>query len=120
MPIRFGSDLQLANQIITETACLHLIDYATFAKEQWKQLVKKYLIEDAKIEPTVTLRLTDNWVEFNLRYIVDFKKRRMTKDHLYKAIYAAIEKTEGKVVIASATFEVVGVPELKVDLGKKD
>lgn len=120
LPIRFGSDLQLANQIITETASVHLMDYATFAKEQWKQLVKKYLIEDAKIEPTVTLKLTDDWVEFNLRYIVDFKKRRMTKDQLYKAIHAAIEKTEGKVVLASATFEVVGTPELKVDLGRKD
>ena len=34
----------------------------------------KYAVENAIIEPMVFLIATDNWMEFTLRYVVDFKK----------------------------------------------
>lgn len=37
---------------------------------------KKYLIEDAAIEPMVFLVANDNWMEFTIRYVVDFKKKK--------------------------------------------
>ena len=58
--------------------------------------------------------MTDNWVDFNLRYIVDYKKRRITKHTLNELIGKEIEKTNGKVVLASATFEIVNIPTLKI------
>ena len=79
-------------------------------------MVQKYLIENANVEPTLTLKLTDNWVEFNLRYVVDYKKRRMTKDELYKKINQAIDASQGKVRLASATFDIVGAPSVNVSL----
>ncbi|MCA0131606.1 mechanosensitive ion channel family protein [Winogradskyella alexanderae] len=118
LPIRYGSDIQLANSIIMDLAKSLLMDYASFAKNHWKKMVKKYLIENANVEPTLSLKLTDNWAEFNLRYVVDYKKRRITKDTLYKNILNAIDKTDGKVTLASATFDIVGAPTLKVDLGE--
>lgn len=119
LPIRYGSDIPLANKLILDISQAVLTDYANFAKDHWKQMVRKYLIEDAHVEPTLTLKLTDNWVEFNLRYVVDYKKRRTTKDRLFKDIYAAVIQTEGKVQLASASFEVVGVPDIKIDLNDK-
>lgn len=120
LPVHYGSDIQLANQLIMDTAQATLTEYADFAKDHWKKMVKKYLIENAHVEPTLTLKLTDNWVEFNLRYVVDYKKRRMTKDKLYKDIYNAIDKTEGKVTLASETFEIVGAPNIKIDMKDKN
>ena len=69
----------------------------------------------AIIKPTLTLKLTDNWIEFNLRYIVDYKKRRLTKNELFSQIYEKINNSNGKVVLASATFEVVGFPNLNIN-----
>ena len=119
LPIHYGSDIQLANQLILDTAQATLADYANFAKVHWKKMVKKYLIEDAHVEPTLTLKLTDNWVEFNLRYVVDFKKRRMTGDKLYKDIHDAIKKTDGQVILASETIEIVGTPDINIDIKDK-
>lgn len=61
----------------------------------------------------------DNWVDYTLRYTVDFKRRRITKDALYTALLKAIEQTNGKVQLASATFDIVGLPEVKVNLKNK-
>ncbi len=120
LPIKYGSDIQLANQIILDAARTSLSGYADFAKAHWKNMVGKYLIENAYVEPSLAMKLTDNWIEFNLRYVVDYKKRRMTKHQLFTDIYDAIIKTEGKVVLASATFEIVGVANLNIDPGKKN
>ncbi|MDX1683992.1 MAG: mechanosensitive ion channel [Saprospiraceae bacterium] len=118
IPVRYGSDIQLANKIIIDAAHNMLDEYATFAREHWKTMVKKYLIENANVEPTLTVELTDNWIEFNLRFVVDYKMRRSTKDRLFRDIHSAIEQTNGKVELASATHEIVGVPDIKVDLKK--
>ena len=82
-------------------------------------MVKKYLIEDANVASTLSLKLTDNWIEFNLRYVVDYKKRRLTQNAIFIEILDEITKTNGKVELASATFEVVGIPELNVDITNK-
>ena len=119
LPIKYGSDITLANKIIQKTADTQLSKYANIAKEDWKLMVKKYLIEDAIVASTLSLRLTDNWIEFNLRYVVDYKKRRLTQNAIFIEILDEITKTNGKVELASATFEVVGIPELKVDITNK-
>jgi small-conductance mechanosensitive channel len=119
LPVRYGSDLVLANRLIMQTAEKLLYEYAQFAKKHWKDMVKKYLIEDAHVEPTLTFKLTDNWIEFNLRFVVDYKRRRTTKNELFRELQTAIESTNGKVVLASATYEVTGIPEVKVNIGNK-
>jgi small-conductance mechanosensitive channel len=120
IPIKYGSDITLANQIILDAAKKTLSNYADFAKEHWKIMVSKYLIENANVDSTITFKLTDNWIEFNLRYVVDFKKRRATKKELFKDVFNEINKTNGKVTLASATFEIVGLPNLNVDISDKN
>lgn len=81
--------------------------------------MNKYYIEDAQVDPTLAITLTDNWVQFNLRYIVDYKKRRLTKHLLNERIHAEVLKTNGEVKFASATFEVVKLPDLKINMNKE-
>jgi small-conductance mechanosensitive channel len=119
LPIKYGSDVTLTNKIIQESANIYLSKYSDFAKEHWKLMVNKYLIEDAIVESTITLKLTDNWIEFNLRYVVDYKKRRVTKNAIFTNILDEIDKTKGKIVLASATFEVVGIPPVNVEISNK-
>lgn len=113
LPIRYGSDLELAKSIVISVAQEKLSDYVNASVEEWKAVVTKYYIEDAVVEPTLAITLTDNWVQFNLRYIVDYKKRRIVKNELNQEIGKRIELTKGKVILASATFEVVNIPTVK-------
>ncbi len=118
LPITFNSDLEMVNQIVKQATDDFLLEYARFAKENWEVMVKKYLIENANIEPNLMFVLNDNWVEFTLRYVVDYKKRGATKHKLFNEIYNSVMNSGGKVSFASATFELVGMPELKVKLEK--
>jgi small-conductance mechanosensitive channel len=110
LPIRYGSDVDLAKKIIIEIAQNTLSDYVTKSVATWRNVVSKYYIEDAEVAPTLAITLTDNWIQFNLRYIVDYKKRRYVKHLLNEQIAKAFENSNGKVVLASATFEIVRIP----------
>jgi hypothetical protein len=57
-------------------------------------------------------------MEFTVRYVVDYTRRRATKDTLFSHIVDAIEQSDGRVALASATFQVVGVPSLDVHVRK--
>ena len=116
LPVHYGSDVQLTRQILMDAATQTLGDFPAQAQRHWRKMVQKYLIENAIVEPTIGIKLTDNWIEFNLRYVVAYQKRRTTKTDLFVKILDAIEKTKGKVALASATFEVVDMPEIKLDI----
>ncbi len=119
LPIRYGSDIDLAKSIIIKIASELLSEYITNSKTQWKSVVNKYYIEDAVIEPTLAISLTDNWIQFNLRYIVDFKRRRYVKHLLNDKIRSEIENTNGKVILASSTVELIKIPDLNVKLNEE-
>lgn len=119
LPIRYGSDTELAKSIIIEVATEYLSKYVSESITEWKRVVAKYYIEDAQVHPTLAITLTDNWVQFNLRYIVDYKKRRFTKSILNEHIKEKIEATNGKVALASATFEIVNIPIVEINKEEK-
>ncbi|MBT8266651.1 MAG: mechanosensitive ion channel family protein [Bacteroidia bacterium] len=114
LPIKYGSDVELAKSIIIEIASKTLSDFVSNSISQWNQVVNKYYIENAQVDPTLAITMTDNWIQFNLRYIVDYKKRRHTKHILNELIGKEIEKTKGKVQLASATIEIVRIPNINV------
>ena len=107
LPIKYGSDYELARGILYDTAMTVVGQYAATAAVRWKALVRSYRIEDARIEPLVTLSANDNWVELTLRYVVDHRARRTTKDALFTAILRAFDQTEGRVSIASTTLQLL-------------
>jgi len=114
LPIKYGSDIDLVKLIVTEVAQEKLSEYVLESIAGWKNVVSKYYIEDALVEPTLAITMTDNWIQLNLRYIVDYKKRRLTKHILNEEIGKRIMATEGKVMLASATFEITSIPILNV------
>ncbi len=114
VPVKYGSDLKRARAILEHVAEEQLGDYARGASQAWSRLVQRFAIEDARVEPMVTLVANDNWVEFTLRYVVEYKRRRLTKDALFTRILAEFDATAGAVGIASATFHLVEAPPLEV------
>jgi len=115
LPIRYGSDIELAKKITVDIASEILSEYVQKSLATWSKVVNKYYIEDAQVEPTLAISMTDNWIEFNLRYIVDYKNRRSTKNLLNEKIGKAIQETKGKVILASVTLEIVKIPNVKIE-----
>jgi small-conductance mechanosensitive channel len=116
VPIKYGSDHLLARQILQDVVDEVIGDYSRRATESWQAMVKKYLVEEASVKPVITLALNDNWMEYTIRYVVDFKKRRGTKDQLFTQLLDEFVKTNGRVAIASTTIQLVELPPLNVNL----
>lgn len=114
VPVKYGSDYKLAREILQKIADDAVVGLIPEAKKTWRGMVNKYRIEDARIEPMVTLIANDNWLEFTIRYVTDFKRRRSTKDALFTRIMEKFDSTDGKVTLASATFQLVEAPVLNV------
>ncbi|PPD39332.1 MAG: transporter [Methylobacter sp.] len=114
IPVKYGSDRMLARELLLKAANDITGEDVETARAQWRMMVHKYLIEDAKVEPMVTLVANDNWLEFTVRYVVTYKLRRSQKDRLYTRILDDFDNTQSKVSIASATFHLVAAPVLDV------
>ena len=110
--VRYGSDWEHAREMLRQVANEVCGDYAVQSHDAWQQAVKRYRLEEANIEPLVTLVATDNWLEFTARYVVDYRKRRWTKDRLFTRILEEVDKSNGRIRLASSTVELVNIPQL--------
>lgn len=119
VPVKYGSDHRLARKILENVAKDRVGDYARSAAATWQDFSRKFMLEEAVTDPMVSLVANDNWMEFTVRYLVDFKKRRVTKDVLFTMIMDEFEKTDGKVGFASATFQIVETPVFDVRLSNR-
>ncbi len=101
VPVRTDSDYRLAREIMTSVGQRLQADTHSAAREIWATFVLHHRAEDTSLEVAVTLSFDANWIELTLRYVVDFRTRRATKDKLFTAILDEFEKTQGKVIIAT-------------------
>ncbi|MDP3090569.1 MAG: mechanosensitive ion channel [Nitrospira sp.] len=116
VPVKYGSDYRFSREIFQRILVEITGEYSTQAKASWTELIQQYRVDSAEIDPRVFLVANDNWMEFTLRYVVDYKKRRITKDRLFTRILEEVDQTNGRVALASATFHLVETPEIKVQL----
>ena len=118
IPIQYGSDYEKAKEIILKAGVDVAGDLTVRSKQKWTSLQNKYRLEDAQTEPMISLIANDNWAEYTLRYVVGYKRRRFTKSELFTKILTEIEKTNGAVKMASATFQLVQAPDFNVNIKK--
>lgn len=116
--VTYGSDVELAKKLIMHEAMALLSDYTKKSKVNWEKMVERYYIENARIDPSIAVRLTDNWIELNLRYITDYKLRRGTKHSLFDTIEKSFALNNDKVNLASATLQLLKLPEVDVSIKK--
>lgn len=116
IPIQYGSNYDKTKEILEKVGIEIAGDLTRQSKEKWTSMQSKYRLEDAQTEPMVSLIANDNWVEYTLRYVVSYKKRRATKTVLFTNILKQIEATNGEIKFASATFHLVEAPEIKIKM----
>jgi len=102
--VKYGSNYSLAREILHNAAQEVVGDYSDEAEKQWGVMVRKFLIENASTHPMVNITANENWVEFTLRYVVDYKLRVSVKDKLFTKILEKFENSSNEVELASTNF----------------
>lgn len=106
VPIKHGSDVNEVKEIFGNIANEIVGDYSRNAGVAWSELVNKYMVENAQVKPLITITFNENWINFTLRYVVDYKFRRGTKDQLFSKIQEASKTMPDKIKIAYSTLEI--------------
>ena len=116
IPVKYGCDAPFARETLTAIADELTAGWREEARTRWAEMVRDFRLEDARLEPIVTLVLNDNWMEFTVRYVTHYHRRRVTKDALFHRILVAFDAAPGRLGFASATFHLVEAPPIRVEV----
>ncbi|MDQ3233645.1 MAG: mechanosensitive ion channel family protein [Pseudobdellovibrionaceae bacterium] len=113
LPISYTANRQKAEQILLDAAKRHQACIDAMKHEDIKELQRRYYVVNLEdFQPKVFYRMTDNWLELAVRFITDTHGVRGVKDRMAREMLDAMEVAG--IGVASATFELVGMPPLRV------
>lgn len=112
--ITYDSNLKKAKEIALRIAHEVTDPFRIAATNELSDLGEKYLITQSDVDEQIYTKITDNWVDMRLRYVVDPRQRRAIKRSLFEKLLEAFNREED-IKIASATFEIVGFPPVKIE-----
>ncbi len=113
LPITYTADRSRAERILMEVAVRHTVPIGELGEAALLEMERRYFIRRSEMAPKVYYRLTDNWLELTVRFIARDHGIRELKDAMSREILAALD--DAGIGIASATFEVVGLPPLRLE-----
>ena len=112
IPITYQADRKRAEQILLEAARKHAVDADSIAAEAKTDLQDRFGVEPIDLEPRVYFRITDNWLELTVRFLLTTHQIRGAKDAISRHIVDAFD--DAGIGIASATYDIVGFPPVQL------
>jgi small-conductance mechanosensitive channel len=112
LPISYKDDRERAEAILLEAANRHTVLIGAMGKEALEAMQRRYNVRPADVEPKVYYRLTDNWLELTVRFVVEEHGIRDIKDAMSRDIIKALDAAG--IGLASATYDIVGLPSLRI------
>ena len=110
IPITYQADRAKVEAIMLDATRRHAVDPHAMPAAARSDMQEKFGIAPIDLEPRVFFRITDNWLELTVRFIVDTHGVRQVKDAMSREIIRDLDAAG--IGIASATYDIVGFPPL--------
>ena len=104
LPVTYASDVPAATDILAKTGQEYTRDFLSSAQGELDKLRSEAVVPDLNLEPTVYTKVTSNYVELTMRYLVEPRKRRQASSWLYQRIFEKVRGNEG-ISIGSDTMD---------------
>jgi small-conductance mechanosensitive channel len=117
LPIAFTANAAEAERILLEVATRHAVRYDELDLQAIDELKRRYFLERLGTQPRVYYRLTDQCLELTVRFVVRDRGIRDVKDAMSRDILREIQAVG--IVLATTSFEVVGLPPLRIEADGK-
>ncbi|HEX4124713.1 MAG TPA: hypothetical protein VHY37_08305, partial [Tepidisphaeraceae bacterium] len=114
LPFSYKDDRKRAEKILLDAATQHSVKEGDINERDMQELTRRYFLPSPDIKPRVFMRLTDNWIELTVRFLVGTHGIREVKNAMSRQIIDALDAA--KIGIASSTYDVVGMPPLRVQI----
>lgn len=117
LPVAYRDDHVLVEKILLHAAQAQQEMIHPMLMQESRKLCRQFdVLRIEELNPKVFYRFTDNWLELTVRFITRTYGVREVKDEMTRKILCELEKAG--IGIASATFAVVSVPPLQVQVQK--
>ena len=112
IPVTYTADRAKAEAILLAAAQEHAVDPGSLEDRVRNDLEKRFDVQPIDLVPRVYYRITDNWLELSVRFIVHDHLIRGVKDQMSRQILRGLDAAG--IGIASATYDIVGFPALEL------
>lgn len=108
LPLGYGEDRARAEQILLDVAERHTVPIRELSAEALAELQRRYFAPYADIKPRVFWRLTENWLELTVRFLVRDHGIRSVKDQMSREVLGALDAAG--IQVAPQRLAIVGAP----------
>lgn len=113
IPITYEADRKKTEEIMLAATEHNVFQITELSEQAVKKLEDHYFVNVGDFEPKVFYRITDNWLELTIRFIVGEHHVREVKDAISREMIAGLDAAG--IGIASATYDIVGFPKLQIE-----
>jgi small-conductance mechanosensitive channel len=117
VPIAYTADRDRAEQILLDVATRHAVRPEELDAGAVEELKRRYFLERLGTQPRVFWRITDNWLELTVRFVVRDRGIREVKDAICRDLLKSLDAAG--INIASATFDITSLPPLRIETASK-
>ena len=104
LPITYASNLKAANEILLMVGGDYTREFLAGAEKELELMGRDFLVPRFQLDPMVYVKVTSNWVECSLRYIVNAKQRRAATNFIFRSVFERIQ-ARSDIQIASQTMD---------------
>jgi small-conductance mechanosensitive channel len=115
IPISYTADRDRAEKMLLECADRHTERINEMSQEALRLMRDRYFLHAADLTPKVYYRITNNWLELTVRFVVREHGIRDLKDAVSRYILKAFDAAG--IGIATTTYNIVGFPALSIESG---
>jgi small-conductance mechanosensitive channel len=93
-----------ATKILTDVGNEYSREFLQGAEQELEQMRRYFVVPTIELKPVVYVKVTSNWLELTMRYIVDPKQRRAASSFIYGEVFKRLQKRHD-ITIASETMD---------------
>ncbi|MEP7060129.1 MAG: mechanosensitive ion channel domain-containing protein [Actinomycetota bacterium] len=112
IPITYAADRGAVERILLDCAARHTVAIREMGEEALSVMQRRYGMRIEDFTPKVFYRITDNWLELTVRFMVRDHGIRDLKDAMARDILDAFDAAG--IGIASATYDIIGFPAVRL------
>jgi small-conductance mechanosensitive channel len=92
--LTYESNVPAAKQIMEQVGGEYTKEFLQGAQQQLEQMRRYFLVPETELKPHVYMKVTDNYLQLTMRYVVDPKKRRTASSFIAWHIFEQIKQNE--------------------------
>lgn len=115
IPISYTADRDRAEQILLECTDRHTERINEMSQEALRSMRERYFLHPSDLTPKVYYRITNNWLELTVRFVVREHGIRDIKDAVSRDLLKAFD--QAGIGIATTAYNIVGFPPLHIENG---